>query len=576
MRARWIWAGVVASALLGGGCLQLVGLDFDPGSSGGAAGHGGVAGHGGGSCDGPEDCPTGNECLAPTCDPVTGQCGSEPVPAGTPVAAQNTGDCRKIVCDGAGQTTTQDDDDDVLDDGNDCTVDLCTAGVPSSVPAEPGEPCDDGGGTLCDGGRVCVQCLGDADCQDPTKPKCTANACYPAECTDETTNGGETDKDCGGPCAPCEDGLGCVIPADCKSSVCTGEVCQTPSCGDGVKNGPEADADCGYVCPTKCTVGQSCFQGLDCVTGVCDPAVQKCVEKATGAPCISAAECASGHCVDDICCDTACDGVCEACSAPKKGGGLDGVCKPVADATDPDNDCSEEPVTTCQQTGFCKAGACAKYPAGTTCQPAGCSGPSTLSQPAVCDGLGACQPPVQVDCTPYACAFDACKALCASNGDCASTAYCAVSACVPKKPLGQACASSAECGSGNCADGVCCNSACSGVCQACNLSGKVGTCSPRPDNTPDPDTCSLPIALCSEGTCKYYLGQNCITSSQCASDNCVDGYCCNAPCAGTCEACNINVNGALGTCAYIAAGFDPDNECSGATPNCNGAGTCGP
>ncbi len=46
---------------------------------------------------------------------------------------------------------------------------------------------------------------------------------------------------------------------------------------------------------------------------------------------------------------------------------------------------------------------------------------------------------------------------------------------------GAACAAGAECSSGNCVDGVCCESACSGTCESCNLPGKVGRCEPIPD-----------------------------------------------------------------------------------------------
>ncbi len=68
-------------------------------------------------------------------------------------------------------------------------------------------------------------------------------------------------------------------------------------------------------------------------------------------------------------------------------------------------------------------------------------------------------------------------------------------------------------------------------------------------------------------------GTPCAETSQCQSGNCVDGVCCNTPCAGTCESCNLA--GSVGTCTLISSGQDPDNECpSGET--CNGAGACAP
>lgn len=44
-------------------------------------------------------------------------------------------------------------------------------------------------------------------------------------------------------------------------------------------------------------------------------------------------------------------------------------------------------------------------------------------------------------------------------------------------PNGTACTSPADCGSGFCIDSVCCDTACNQPSQACNLDGRVGTCS---------------------------------------------------------------------------------------------------
>jgi len=49
---------------------------------------------------------------------------------------------------------------------------------------------------------------------------------------------------------------------------------------------------------------------------------------------------------------------------------------------------------------------------------------------------------------------------------------------------GATCGSSSECTSGDCVDGVCCNSACAGQCQACDVSGSVGTCTTLTSGAP--------------------------------------------------------------------------------------------
>jgi len=47
--------------------------------------------------------------------------------------------------------------------------------------------------------------------------------------------------------------------------------------------------------------------------------------------------------------------------------------------------------------------------------------------------------------------------------------------------VGTACDAGSQCGSTFCSDGVCCESACSGTCEACNLAGTAGKCTPVPD-----------------------------------------------------------------------------------------------
>jgi hypothetical protein len=57
------------------------------------------------------------------------------------------------------------------------------------------------------------------------------------------------------------------------------------------------------------------------------------------AHCGSDEECASGHCVEGVCCKTACSGTCESCLAARKGDGIDGVCGFVAANSDPRDSC---------------------------------------------------------------------------------------------------------------------------------------------------------------------------------------------------------------------------------------------
>lgn len=80
--------------------------------------------------------------------------------------------------------------------------------------------------------------------------------------------------------------------------------------------------------------------------------------------------------------------------------------------------------------------------------------------------------------------------------------------------LGEPCTSSDECRLGNCRDGFCCDRACDGECEACDLPRREGTCSPF-DFDAD-------IANC--GGCGH----------ECSSEN-IDARCTDGECDGECR-----------------------------------------
>lgn len=55
--------------------------------------------------------------------------------------------------------------------------------------------------------------------------------------------------------------------------------------------------------------------------------------------CSDDGDCKSAHCVEGVCCQTACSGPCVSCLASRKGGGVDGVCDFVTAGTDPRDSC---------------------------------------------------------------------------------------------------------------------------------------------------------------------------------------------------------------------------------------------
>ncbi len=206
------------------------------------------------------------------------------------------------------------------------------------------------------------------------------------------------------------------------------------------------------------------------------------------------------------------------------------------------------------------------------------------------------------------------------------------SAPVEAEPLGSACEDDASCASGHCTDGVCCDAACDGVCSACDLPGKRGTCSATSadnacgelacpvstecrtvqgitleDNCLDTGECRTE-AQCSvadvgqgtpcaggEGECdgqgecvvpdKLALGRTCTNADECGSGYCAEtasggSVCCSSACEGTCQAC-----GADGQCNKAPAHDDActfacpsDTSCAtypdAPTNNCVGFGVC--
>jgi MYXO-CTERM domain-containing protein len=57
---------------------------------------------------------------------------------------------------------------------------------------------------------------------------------------------------------------------------------------------------------------------------------------------------------------------------------------------------------------------------------------------------------------------------------------------MPQVATGEDCDDAVACASGFCADGVCCMTACDGVCERCDTIGTVGTCAPLSAGA-DPD-----------------------------------------------------------------------------------------
>src|SRR4030095_5147886 len=123
--------------------------------------------------------------------------------------------------------------------------------------------------------------------------------------------------------------MGCMVAQDCTSQYCNNGTCE------------------------------ACAMQMDCMnaTGTyCDTASGNCVPtKANGTTCADDFECIDGFCVEDymvapgngVCCDRACDAVCEACNVS----GSEGTCT-CTTSLDPEDEC-QGMTPNCMTCGMC-------------------------------------------------------------------------------------------------------------------------------------------------------------------------------------------------------------------------------
>ncbi|MBT9556982.1 MAG: hypothetical protein IV100_13180 [Myxococcales bacterium] len=345
---------------------------------------------------------------------------------------------------------------------------------------------------------------------------------------------------------------GFCVDARCCNSACTGACRSCNLSGECEARPPGTPTSgCGNYalcggggeCMTSCQDHATCSTQAFCNPGEGPSPTGTCIAKyAPGQGCEDDVECASGACVDGVCCAAECDGPCVTCAAE----GNVGQCVPVPLG-------SEETL-------------CGAY--------------------VYCDDV----------------AGGACATSCEGHTDCTAGHYCnSVShACEPVQGLGANCGSPEACESGFCAEGTCCDSACAEVCRTCSEPSFEGQCldvaagSEHVDCAPFlceangvcPAACDT-HSDCMDGyycspstqTCEEELaqGSTCTLGYQCGSGNCVDDRCCDTTCTSTCFACNIA--GSLGTCTAEAAGSTCGSaSCSNAEltppPECNSTQQC--
>lgn len=391
------------------GCTKILGIDKDyvettskgvtTTGQGGSTSTGSTTGGSGGElpqipCNTPTDCPGAeNECAHRTCE--GGLCGVDLTPQGTALSAQNTGDCKKIVCDGRGVPEQQDDDGDVPDDSNPCTNDLCTAGIPGHAPAAFGLTC--GTNLSCDGSGNCAGCTSPGDCPGQDTD-CQNRAC--------------TSGICGFVYSPAGTPVTAQTAGDCKLNVCNGmgQVSVIAASSDPADDGNVCTIDgCSNGSPThsNTAAGAPCGSGSN--NQVCDGG-GSCVE------CLVPASCPGQ---DDECRTRTCNaGQCGATFAPQgtmvvlqsSGDCRKNVCDGAGAVTSvPDNNDAPDDGNLCTNDS-CQNGAPKFDPVaqGTTC-----------GSMKTCNGSGQCVGCIKaVDCPGQ---DNSCQSRTCTNGVCGMT-----------------------------------------------------------------------------------------------------------------------------------------------------------
>ncbi|MFO0588354.1 MAG: hypothetical protein U0441_12470 [Polyangiaceae bacterium] len=482
------------------------------------------------NCQTADECGTTTECQ--TFDCTMNVCSSTSKPLGSLVDNKDPGDCLKRVCDGMNNVVTVPDTTDPPPEiAGDCNKKACDAnGNPTNVVDDTDKPADD-------------------------MNACTTEGCNNGVPIDHTpvADGGA----CGNTTESCDaaPGGGYQYTAADK---CVAGVCQAAS-----------PASCGlYKCnAAKCKA--ACSVDGDCIAGTfCDNATNACKPQAdAGNPCQNNGQCSSGFCVDTVCCNSACVGLCQRCNDA----GNNGLCIATLAGQDPDNECPGADACNGQ-------GACAKQTGGTCsldieCLSGVCS--NGLCCDAVCTGpCNRCDLP-GLNGTCSAISSGQTAQGCSGNQVCDGAGNC-------KTSTGNTCVSNSDCLSGFCQDGYCCNSACTGNCARCDIAGSVGTCT-NVALGQQPQGCTGTQACDGQGGCKKINGQQCNQATDCASGFCPsengngNKYCCNAACTDQCKSCagSKTVGQVNGVCDNIKDKTDPDAECSGAGCNTsNGNGCC--
>lgn len=416
-----------------------------------------------------------------------------------------------------------------------------------------------GAGGTCGGGAM--KCAMASDCPDPgTECKtrtCVAGCCGTSDVADMTpTVAGQTPKNC--QLHVCDGMGGIKSVADDTDKPDDQDACHAGACTGGMpaQTLKPVDTACAFNNGKFCSATGAC---VECnTTSECNPATQLCQASA----CVLAS-CGDGT-KDGSETDVDCGGgVCNGCATGKK-------CLVGTDCVD---------LICNAATKTCDPPSCADGKKNGTETGVDCGG-------ATCDMMG------------KTCAVGV---ACGVGADCAS-GFCQANLCA-QKPLGAPCVMGAECvAPGACADGVCCNTTCSGTCQACTSAikgaGADGTCGPILAGTDPQNECaSTSAVMCGTngfcdgaGACQDYAATTVCAPATCTGSTLTSPRMCDG--SGTCSAGTTTSCGSAGcnaggtACNVVACteswlctpwdtGVQPAGTSNAGTRACTDINNCG-
>jgi hypothetical protein len=424
-----------------------------------------------------------------------------------------------------------------------CTSDAqCDAGFWCNGTCTPKLP----DGSFCNGNNACssnycnnnICCSGGSCCNFPsdcpssfsTEPVCNTSL----TCQGTRTAATCVNKVCGSQTAVADD-------SGCTSSVVASQCGPYPAVrcnGQTSQNAPN--------CANSCTSNSDCDSDAFCRNNQCIP---KLID---GSQCTDRSQCASNHCQNGFCCANGdCCATAANCSASLYGS--ESTCQDAAS-------CQGDKLVPACTNSICAVGARVADDSGCNTRESNACGYYTS---VFCNANVTQSAP-------------SCPTSCTNNNQCDPGANCTNGQCVPNAGAGGACTTSSQCDSGlTCVDGVCCTSTCTGLCQACNLSGSQGICRPIASGND-------PGGECGQVACTgYYFGFEGSTCFAMAAVSANTTSCNGASaCESAADVCPTSSKGTSVSSCHATCQTPTPGTCSGTTPpQCTnitgGTQTCG-